>query len=107
MRIAIGFLLAAALPVLGQNQYGLQSNAAYGTASIPSGTFWTGLANIRFEFRLHNWTGTGRLLQWDGFVVNLNTSSITATSFYDPGSPTITAFIPAGISDVVVRPAIS
>jgi len=103
MRIAIGFLLAAALPVLGQNQYGLQSNAAYGTASIPSGTFWTGLANIRFEFRLHNWTGTGRLLQWDGFVVNLNTSSITATSFYDPGSPTITAFIPAGISDVVVR----
>ena len=89
--------------MLGQNQYGLQSNAAYGTASIPSGVPWTGLANIRFEFRLHNWTGTDRLFQWDGFVVNMNASSITATSFYDPGSPTIGASIPAGVTDVVAR----
>jgi hypothetical protein len=103
MRAVIGLLLASALPALGQNLYGLQGTAGYGTANIPGGSPWNGLSNFRVEFRLHNWSGTGRLFQWDGLVVSLNSGSIGATDFYDSGSPTVTASFPSGVTDVVVR----
>lgn len=104
MRLAIGFLLAGAAGLFGQNLYSLRGNTGYGTAWIPSGAPWNSLANIRFEFRIHDWTGAGgRLLQWDGFVVNLSGSTVTATSFYDPGTPTVSVTAPAGVTDIVVR----
>lgn len=103
MRAIIVFLLATALPALGQNQYGLQGNTGYGSAAIPAGAPWNGLANFRVEFRIHSWSGTGRLFQWDGFYVNLNSTYISATDFYDPGSPTVSVTLPAGVTDIVVR----
>lgn len=103
MRHTLVFLLSA-VSMLGQNLYSLQGRSGSGGIAVPSGAPWSSLSNLRIEFRFHNWTaGSGRVFEWGDFYVNMTGTSISATSFYEPGSPSASRVFPVGSTDVVVR----
>ncbi len=79
------------------------ASGKYGTTTIPNASPWNSRTTIRFEFRLHDWTSTGRIFQWDGFLCSKNSNDISCTDFYESGTPQLTATIPSGATDVIVR----
>ena len=102
MRLLLALLLS--IPLMAANYRSIQgATGKYGTTDVPNAAPWNSRTTVRIEFRLHDWTATGRIFQWGGFLCSKNASDIACTNFYDAGSPTVTASIPSGATDVIVR----
>lgn len=101
------FVLVAVEVILHAENYRSFTAASgkYGDVTLPASAPFTSVAELRIEFRIHDWTGTGRIvgLGAGNILINKNASDIGATNFYDAGSPTILATLPAGATDVLVR----
>ncbi|NBW07788.1 MAG: hypothetical protein EBR82_07155 [Caulobacteraceae bacterium] len=103
MRLAL-FMIASSCLFAQAPYRSLQgASGKYGTATLPNTTPWTNMTQVRIEFRLHDWTSTGRILDAGSLLCSKNAGNITCTSFYDSGSPAISTTIPASQSDVIVR----
>ncbi len=97
------FLLS--IPLLGQvPKQSLQGETGkYGTATLPNTGAWTNMTAFRAEFRLHDWTSTGRIADMGSLLCSKNAGVIACTSFYDSGSPAVSTTIPVAQTDVIVR----
>lgn len=97
-------LILLALPIVAANYRSFDGGSGkYATVTVPNASPWNTRTVMRFEFRLHSWTGTGRVFQWDGFVCSKNANDVSCADFYEAATPSVVAAIPSGATDVIVR----
>lgn len=56
--------------------------------AVPASAPYNQLGTIRVEFRIHAWT-SGRILGLGSLYINASSGTLSATSYYDAGAPTV------------------